>query len=471
MSDSRQVDQAIARFDEVMGRIDRTDPARDARARDVSRGTAAYAQRLANIGLALGHPDRRHDRLRPDRRADRLRRPVPGGEPRRARRAGARPLGWPARSRSSIIRKTCRTARSCSGSTACWCRSAPPCPPPRRARSTRSASNCRCSNAGSAETAILDPLAQDARRLMGKHLPELIERYERVPAAYRAERDGEGLTVDERLVQGLDAAKTALDDLGRKLAHEDLDAFETQGRFIESRYKDGEDSASRPNKMAFELERILYETEDFLRRSLGSSSRREAKKRKAQRQARRSSCAGVRARRPDPRRAARRADRSPASSSARIGFFTWLVALPTVFFDRPDLDSSGTRAGRGEAGRASARRPALPLAELAARAEEGLLDRCRELPGRAQGAADAILARLAELQPHLGASRPQFGAGRRRAAADRPASAAAGRFLSRASGERPRARLGEQPALHRKPFDRRRTSSTACSRPAAATAR
>ncbi len=89
-----------------------------------------------------------------------------------------------------------------------------------------------------AETQMLDPLAQDARRLMGKHLPELIERYERVPAAYRNERDGEGLTVDERLVAGLDAAKTALDDLGRKLAHEDLTAFETQGRFIESRYKD-----------------------------------------------------------------------------------------------------------------------------------------------------------------------------------------------------------------------------------------
>ena len=75
---------------------------------------------------------------------------------------------------------------------------------------------------------------------MGKHLPELIERYERVPPAYRHERDGEGMTVDERLIAGLDAAKTALDDLGRKLAHEDLTAFETQGRFIESRYKDGE---------------------------------------------------------------------------------------------------------------------------------------------------------------------------------------------------------------------------------------
>jgi hypothetical protein len=93
-----------------------------------------------------------------------------------------------------------------------------------------------------AETETLDPLAQDARRLMGKHLPELIERYERVPPAYRAERDAEGLTVDQRLVQGLDAAGQALDELGRKLAHEDLAAFETQGRFIESRYKDGEDA-------------------------------------------------------------------------------------------------------------------------------------------------------------------------------------------------------------------------------------
>jgi hypothetical protein len=89
-----------------------------------------------------------------------------------------------------------------------------------------------------AETATLDPLAQDARRLMGKHLPELIERYERVPAAYRAERDGEGLTVDQRLVQGLDAAGKALDDLGRRLAREDMDAFQTQGRFIETRYRE-----------------------------------------------------------------------------------------------------------------------------------------------------------------------------------------------------------------------------------------
>lgn len=84
----------------------------------------------------------------------------------------------------------------------------------------------------------LDPLAQDARRLMGKHLPELLERYERVPAAYRSGRDGGGLTVDERLAASLQAANEALSDIGARLARQDRDAFETQGRFIESRYKD-----------------------------------------------------------------------------------------------------------------------------------------------------------------------------------------------------------------------------------------
>ena len=90
-----------------------------------------------------------------------------------------------------------------------------------------------------AEVDALDPLAQDARRLMGKHLPDLIDRYERVPAAYRNERDGEGMTVDERLVASLDTARAALDEIGAKLAHSDRQAFETQGRFIESRYKEG----------------------------------------------------------------------------------------------------------------------------------------------------------------------------------------------------------------------------------------
>lgn len=82
----------------------------------------------------------------------------------------------------------------------------------------------------------IDPKAQDARRLMSIHLPGLIERYLNVPAEYRKEPDGEGLTVDERLVDGLSAARTALDEITEDLARTDLAAFETQGRFIKSRY-------------------------------------------------------------------------------------------------------------------------------------------------------------------------------------------------------------------------------------------
>jgi hypothetical protein len=82
----------------------------------------------------------------------------------------------------------------------------------------------------------LDPSAQDARRLMSIHLPGLIERYERVPAAYRHERDGEDKTVDQRLVEGLAAGRSALAEVSEQLARADVAALETQGRFIQSRY-------------------------------------------------------------------------------------------------------------------------------------------------------------------------------------------------------------------------------------------
>ena len=83
-----------------------------------------------------------------------------------------------------------------------------------------------------------DPNAQDARRLMSTHLPGLIDRYLHVPQNYRGERDGEGISVDERLVEALAAGRVALNEISEKLARADMAAFETQGRFIQSRYKD-----------------------------------------------------------------------------------------------------------------------------------------------------------------------------------------------------------------------------------------
>lgn len=81
-----------------------------------------------------------------------------------------------------------------------------------------------------------DPAAQDARRLMSIHLPGLIDRYRRVPPAFRSELDGEGKTVDQRLVEGLAAGRSALAETTQQLARADVAALETQGRFIQSRY-------------------------------------------------------------------------------------------------------------------------------------------------------------------------------------------------------------------------------------------
>jgi hypothetical protein len=92
----------------------------------------------------------------------------------------------------------------------------------------------------------LDPNAQDARRLMSIHLPGLIDRYYKVPSAFRQEEDGEGKTVDERLVEGLAAGRAALAEISENLARADMAAFETQGRFIQSRY--GADEALPPSE-------------------------------------------------------------------------------------------------------------------------------------------------------------------------------------------------------------------------------
>ena len=84
----------------------------------------------------------------------------------------------------------------------------------------------------------LDPNAQDARRMMSVHLPNLIDRYVHVPAAYRGQADGEDVTVDQRLVEALAAGRQALTEISEKLAKADMAAFETQGRFIQSRYQE-----------------------------------------------------------------------------------------------------------------------------------------------------------------------------------------------------------------------------------------
>ena len=82
--------------------------------------------------------------------------------------------------------------------------------------------------------------AWEARRLLGDHLPRLILAYEAIPPSAR-EEDKE---VRSRLRTGLATVADALDELCREVCRDPLMTFETQGRFLESRYRSGQNLPS-----------------------------------------------------------------------------------------------------------------------------------------------------------------------------------------------------------------------------------
>jgi hypothetical protein len=155
--------------------------------------------------------------------------------------------------------------------------------------------------------------------------------------------------------------------------------------------------------MGFELEQVLYETEDFLRRAIGSPTRRAAKKRRAQR---RWQEFGRRAKRSGFVFTALLALLVAWAFYAPLSLFLWIVALPTILLIAIMLMFQPTRHARRLEAEARLTPQTLPLPELAVRAEEGLLDRCDELPGRALPATDRIMAGLREMQPHLHELKP-----------------------------------------------------------------
>ena len=82
-----------------------------------------------------------------------------------------------------------------------------------------------------------DPTALELNRLLGKHLPDLVDRYEQVAPAQRKMAAAPGQpTIERQLVDGLGLIEAELarvnDDLGRA----DRDAFLVQGKFLENRY-------------------------------------------------------------------------------------------------------------------------------------------------------------------------------------------------------------------------------------------
>ena len=88
--------------------------------------------------------------------------------------------------------------------------------------------------------AATDPVAQDLARLLGKHLPDLVERYTRVPLDQRSRTiDSDGRTIETTLIDGLKIVETELARASESLSAADRDAVLVQGKFLEKRYRDG----------------------------------------------------------------------------------------------------------------------------------------------------------------------------------------------------------------------------------------
>ena len=62
-----------------------------------------------------------------------------------------------------------------------------------------------------ASVAATDPIAADLNRLLGKHLPDLVESYTRVPPEQRARTIDEcGTSIEKKLVDGLAVVESEL---------------------------------------------------------------------------------------------------------------------------------------------------------------------------------------------------------------------------------------------------------------------
>jgi len=83
------------------------------------------------------------------------------------------------------------------------------------------------------------PAAAETRKLVGEHLPEMVDTYRRIPAPLRREERA-GATPDVQLVDGLGRISEEIDRVTRQLADGAIDNLAIRSRFLEYRYGNGE---------------------------------------------------------------------------------------------------------------------------------------------------------------------------------------------------------------------------------------
>lgn len=90
------------------------------------------------------------------------------------------------------------------------------------------------------------PAAQETRKLVGEHLPEMVDAYRRIPAHLRKEKRA-GATPDDQLVDSLGKVSAEIDSITRQLADGALDDLAIRTRFLDYRYGGAAEHAPENN--------------------------------------------------------------------------------------------------------------------------------------------------------------------------------------------------------------------------------
>ena len=83
-----------------------------------------------------------------------------------------------------------------------------------------------------------DPAAREVRKLVGEHLPELINGYKRIPDSLKQKANG-GKTPEQQLVDGLKLIDREIETMTGQISRGELDKLAVRGRYLELKY-DGE---------------------------------------------------------------------------------------------------------------------------------------------------------------------------------------------------------------------------------------
>lgn len=85
-----------------------------------------------------------------------------------------------------------------------------------------------------------DPAAQEIRKLLADHLPELVTGYRSIPEPLRRE-ERNGRVPEKQLIEGLGVIDAEISRMTENLASGDLDKLAVQNRFLELKYQEAKE--------------------------------------------------------------------------------------------------------------------------------------------------------------------------------------------------------------------------------------